>query len=139
MYLGYIVKNLLDVHIGVSSPTDRDSYKFKRIQVSGNLLKELFREYYKKQQDNIYLKIDKEYFYKHNQSSYQDLDFINLILSNREYFFKDRVVETGFRKAFKGDWGSEAHTKRPGVVQDLNRLSFFGFLCQLRKTNLHWI
>ena len=137
LYLGYIVKSLLDVHIGVSRPTDRDSYKYKRIQVSGDLLKELFREYYKKQQDNIYLKIDKEYFYKHNQSSYQDLDFMNLILANREYFFKDRVVETGFRKAFKGDWGSEAHTKRPGVVQDLNRLSFFGFLCQLRKTNLH--
>jgi len=137
LYLGYIVKNLLDVHLNVKSPTDRDSYKFKRIEVSGILLKNLFREYYKKQQDNIYLKIDKEYFYKHNQSSYQDLDFKNLIISNKEAFFKERIIETGFRKAFKGDWGSEAHTKRPGVVQDLNRLSFFGFLCQMRKTNLH--
>ena len=137
LYLGYIVKNLLDVHLNVAPPTDRDSYKFKRIEVSGILLKNLFREYYKKYQDNIYLKIDKEYFYKHNQSSYQDLDFKNLIISNKESFFKDRIVETGFRKAFKGDWGSEAHTKKPGVVQDLNRLSFFGFLCQMRKTNLH--
>ena len=137
LYLGYVVKNLLDVHLGVSQPTDRDSYKFKRIEVSGILLKNLFREYYKKQQDNIFLKIDKEYFYKHNQSSYQDLDFKNLIVANKEAFFKDRIVETGFRKAFKGDWGSEAHTKRPGVVQDLNRLSFFGFLCQMRKTNLY--
>ena len=59
-----------------------------------------------------------------------------LPVANKEAFFKDRVVETGFRKAFKGDWGSEAHTKKPGVVQDLNRLSFFGFICQLRKTNL---
>ena len=137
LYLGYIVKNLLDVHLNVAPPTDRDSYKFKRIEVSGILLKNLFREYYKKYQDNIYLKIDKEYFYKHNQSSYHDLDFKNLIISNKNSFFKDRIVETGFRKAFKGDWGSEAHTKKPGVVQDLNRLSFFGFLCQMRKTNLH--
>ena len=137
LYLGYIVKNLLDVHLDISHPTDRDSYKFKRMEVSGILLKNLFREYYKKQQDNIFLKIDKEYFYKHNQSSYQDLDFINLIVANKAAFFKERIVETGFRRAFKGDWGSEAHTKKPGVVQDLNRLSFWGFLCQLRKTNLY--
>ena len=50
--------------------------------------------------------------------------------------FSSRVVEQGFRKAFKGDWGSEAHTKRPGVVQDLSRLSFWSSICQLRKTNL---
>ena len=137
LYLGYIVKNLLDVHLNVAPPTDRDSYKFKRIEVSGILLKNLFREYYKKYQDNIYLKIDKEYFYKHNQSSYQDLDFKNLIISNKESFFKDRIVETGFRKAFKGDWGSEAHTKKTRELSNLNRLSFFGFLCQMRKTNLH--
>ena len=101
LYLGYVVKNLLDVHLGVSQPTDRDSYKFKRIEVSGILMKNLFREYYKKQQDNIFLKIDKEYFYKHNQSSYQDLDFMNLIVANKEAFFKERVVETGFEEHLK--------------------------------------
>ena len=36
-----------------------------------------------------------------------------------------RKVEQGFRKAFKGDWGSDIHTKRSGIVQDLDRLSFF--------------
>ena len=45
------------------------------------------------------------------------------------------MVENGFRKAFKGDWGSEAHTKKPGVLQDLTRLSFFATCAQLRKTN----
>ena len=51
--------------------------------------------------------------------------------------FEDRIVEKGFRKAFKGDWGGDSHTKRPGIVQTLNRLSYFSFMCQLRKTNLH--
>ena len=101
------------------------------------MMHKLFQEYYKKQQDNIYLKIDKEWFYKHNATSYQNEDFINLIVQNKIMFFSDRIVETGFNRAFKGDWGSEAHTKRPGVVQDLTRLSYFSFLCQLRKTNLH--
>ena len=39
---------------------------------------------------------------------------MNLIVANKEAFFKERVVETGFRRAFKGDWGSEAHTKKLG-------------------------
>ena len=42
----------------------------------------------------------------------------------------------GFRKAFKGNWGAEAHTKRVGVVQDINRLSFNSFVAQMRKLNL---
>ena len=50
--------------------------------------------------------------------------------------FAKRIVEEGFRKGFKGNWGAEEHTKRLGLVQDLNRLSFFSALCQLRKTNL---
>ena len=137
LYLGYIVKRLLNVYTGAEKPTNRDSYSYKRIEVSGILLHKLFQEYYKLQQDNIFLKMDKEYFYKHNQTSYQNKDFINLILSNKVSFFQDRVVENGFKKAFKGNWGAQAHTKRPGIVQDLNRLSFFGFMCQLRKTNLH--
>ena len=137
LYLGYIVKRLLNVYTGLEKPTDRDSFKFKRLEVSGNLLYNLFKEYYKLQQDNIYLKIDKEYFYKKNKTSYQNLDFINLIHKNKDMFFSDRIVETGFKKAFKGNWGASEHTKRPGVAQELNRLSFFGFLCQLRKTNLH--
>jgi len=38
-------------------------------------------------------------------------------------------------RAFKGDWGAEAHTKRPGALQDLSRLSFFSTIAQMRKTN----
>ena len=137
LYLGYIVKRLLNVYIGQEKPTDRDSYEFKRISVSGRLINNLFDEYYKIQLDDIYLKIDKEYLYSKNKNAYQNMDFLNLFLNNQELFFKDRKVEEGFRKAFKGDWGAQAHTKKPGVAQELNRLSYFGFLCQLRKTNLH--
>ena len=46
------------------------------------------------------------------------------------------MVETGFRKAFKGNWGSVAHTKKVGVVQPLNRLSYNSFIAHLRKINL---
>ena len=137
LYLGYIVKRLLGVYTGQDKPTDRDSYEFKRISVSGRLIHDLFSEYYKLQLDEIYLKIDKEFLYKKNKTAYKGLDFVNLFKNNLELFFKERNVEVGFRKAFKGNWGATEHTKKPGVAQELNRLSFFGFISQLRKTNLY--
>ena len=47
-----------------------------------------------------------------------------LIENNVNEIFHERIVEIVFKKAFKGNWGAEAHTKRPGAVQGLNRLSF---------------
>jgi len=137
LFLGYIVKRLLNASIGQEKPTNRDSYEYKRIYPSGKLIHELFNEYYKLQLDDIYLKIDREFLYSKNKTSYEGLDFVNLFLNNHENFFSERIVDIGFRKAFKGNWGATEHTKRPGACQELNRLSFWSFLCQLRKTNLH--
>ena len=136
LYLGYIVFRLLRVYTGLEKPTDRDSYTYKRIEVSGMLLNQLFREYYILQEKKIYLTLDKEYTFKGSEVKYKELHFKNLLTDNVLNVFKHRLVEEGFRKAFKGNWGSEAHTKRSGVVQDLNRLSFFGSLCHKRKVNL---
>ena len=132
-FLGYMVLELLKVFMKENKSTDRDSFKFKRVELPGSLIYDLFKEYYTLQQRNIYLKIDKEYYYK--KGIYEN-NFISLIDNNYKEFFKDRIVEEGFRKAFKGNWGAEAHTKRLGAVQDLNRLSFNSALSLLRKVNL---
>jgi DNA-directed RNA polymerase II subunit RPB2 len=132
-YIGYMVNRLLRVYTKDDKPTDRDNFRFKRIEMSGTLIYDLFREYYLIQHRNIGQKIDKEYYY--HTGKYKQ-GFIDLITENYREFFKERIVETGFRKAFKGNWGSESHTKRVGVVQDLNRLSWNSFISQLRKLNL---
>jgi DNA-directed RNA polymerase II subunit RPB2 len=130
-FIGNMVFKLLNVFIGINKPTDRDNYKFKRIELTGDLIHEVFREYYLIQCKNIGQKIDKEYYFKSSQ--YDGENFMGLIDNNISYIFKDRIVEDGLRKAYKGNWGSEVHTKRVGIVQDLNRLSYFTFLSQLRK------
>ena len=132
-FLGYMVLELLKVYMKENKSTDRDSFKFKRIELPGSLIYDLFKEYYTLQQRNIYLKIDKEYYYK---KGIYEKNFLSLIDDNYKEFFKERIVEEGFRKAFKGNWGSEAHTKRLVAVQDLNRLSFNSALSLLRKINL---
>lgn len=132
-FVGYMVKKLLLVSTGEEQPTDRDNYKFKRVEQSGKLIYDLFREYYLVQLHSIFLAIDREYYF--HIGEYKD-DFSKLIEANYRDFFKTRDVEKGLKKAFKGDWGSQSYTKKLGVVQDLNRLSFNSYISQLRKTNL---
>ena len=133
-FLGYMVNEILKVYKGDKKATDRDSFKFKRIESTGSLIFDLFKEYYKAQQKHIATTIDKEFYYK--QGTYEGDKFTSLIENNYNDYFKDKILEKGFRQAFKGNWGAEAHTKRPEVIQDLNRLSFNSALSHLRKFNL---
>jgi len=159
-FLGYMVNRLLKVYKKEEKPTDRDNFQFKRVELSGSLIYDLFREYYLIQKKDITRKIDEEYYYHKGEykeddtlsrkekkqlktkeksgkeeNKYKD-NFIGLIEANFKMFFKDRLVEQGFKKAFKGNWGSQENTKRLGAVQDLNRLSWNTFISHLRKINL---
>jgi len=164
-FVGFMVFRMLKVFMKEEKPTDRDNFRFKRVELTGSLIYDLFREYYLIQKRGISLKIDEEYYYHRskyrdddgdkserrsqkekekgkekgapkNPNKYNDDSFIDLIEMNFKHFFKDRDVEAGFKKAFKGNWGSEAHTKRLGAVQDLNRLSWNTYISHLRKINL---
>jgi len=132
-FLGNMVKRLLAVYIKEDKPTDRDNFQFKRVETTGVLLYDLFREYFLVQKRAISLAIDSEYYY--HGGKYRD-NFLGLIELNYTEFFKDKSVESGFKKAFKGNWGSMEYTKKVGIVQDLNRLSWYTFISSLRKLNL---
>jgi DNA-directed RNA polymerase II subunit RPB2 len=132
-YVGFMVNKLLRVYTGSEKPTDRDNFKFKRIETSGTLIYDLFREYYLIQVKNIFLKMDKEFYY---HSGKYRANFPSLIEDNYKDYFKTRVIEDGFKKGFKGNWGGDENTKRIGLVQDLNRLSWFTFISHLRKISL---
>jgi DNA-directed RNA polymerase II subunit RPB2 len=132
-YLGHIVFKLLKVFAGIDNETNRDNFKFKRIETTGVLISDLFREYYNMQQKAIKLQLEKVLYY--NQDIYED----NLpsLINDNQNVFSDRIVEAGFKKAFKGNWGAQPHTKKIGVLQDMNRLSHNTMLSHLRKTALN--
>ena len=132
-FIGLMVYRLLKVYLKEELPTDRDNFRFKRVELAGTLMYELFREYFLIQKRGIYLNIDEKYYY--HRGEYEN-DFVSLITKNVGDIFSSRDIETGFRKAFKGNWGSQTNTKRVGVVQDLNRLSWNTFISHLRKINL---
>lgn len=133
-FVGRMVLRLLKVSTKEDKPTDRDSFLFKRVELTGTLLYDLFREYFLAQKKELAQAVDKQYYF--HTGTYQGAGltgFASLIEDNVNEFFKVRTVETGFKRAFKGNWGSQPNTKRLGVVQDLSRLSWFTFISHLRK------
>lgn len=132
-YLGYMVFRLLAVHTGLEPPTDRDNFKYKRMELVGSLIGDLFREYYNLQLKAVQVAFEERLLF--NKILYAN-NLPLLIQTFQDEVFKNRIVENGFSKAFKGNWGAQTHTKRVGIVQDLNRLSFNTYLSHLRKTNL---
>jgi len=131
-FLGYMVNKLVRLKAKIDIPIDRDSFKYKRIKIPGKMLHSLFNEYYAQQIKRIRTLLDFKYNY--NYAVYQE-NFIDIV---KEYddIFKDRIVEDGLRRAFKGNWGGSEFTKEAGIVQDLNRLSYNSAISHLRKVNL---
>ena len=159
-FIGYMVKELLRMVLQERPPTDRDSFRYKRVELPGVLLTDLFKEYYLLQQNKIREAITSEYFNK--TSAYGNYASLFVVpagkdkdgttvytdhVQNRQLFFvgsdkqlmaglSNQLVNDGFRKAFKGNWGAAAYNKRVGVVQGVERLSYNSFITQLRKLNL---
>jgi DNA-directed RNA polymerase II subunit RPB2 len=133
-YLGYLTFRLLKVYAGLEEPTNRDNYKYKRIETVGYLMTDLFREYYKMQIHATQQVFEQTIYF--DEGEYEN-DLPRLITEKFRDAFGYKLVDGGFKKAFKGDWGAQSHTKRIGVVQDLNRLSHNTMLSHLRKTSLH--
>uniref|UniRef100_A0A6C0IMP8 DNA-directed RNA polymerase n=1 Tax=viral metagenome TaxID=1070528 RepID=A0A6C0IMP8_9ZZZZ len=131
-FLGYMVFEMLKVYRNVQAPTDRDHMKYKRIELVGSLMYDLFRDYFTIQQRKIQQDLEEKVWFSKN---IYVKNLYGLIMQNRPVF-NQKIVEEGFRKAMKGNWGAKEHTKKVGIVQDLNRLSFNSALSHLRKTNL---
>ncbi len=139
-FIGYMVLELLRVIHNEEKPTDRDNYKFKRVDTTGYLMADLFREYANIMYTQIFKKLNTTYFY--NKAEYNNDDEITqdnckfIELFKPEFFEEERYIENGFSKAFKGNWGDKAHTKRVGVLQAIDRMTYHTFISHLRRIDL---
>ena len=129
-YLGYLINKILCVKHNIEPPTDRDSFLYKRVDLSGFLLANLFRESYKQFQRDSKIAIDTEYRFNTNQ--YQGNSYSNIINGdNLVKMFDPMVIEKTFMKSFK----IGTILNKVGLVQALNRLSSVGAVSHLRRIN----
>jgi DNA-directed RNA polymerase II subunit RPB2 len=138
IFLGYLVGKLIKVCLGVDKPTDRDSYVYKRVDTSGFLMGNIFRDYYNQFRNEIRNNLDNQYLYGPWRNTKNVQNLVNP--SNINFIFKPEIIEGGMKKSLKGMWGKSMTTGstehvRQGLVQDLSRISYLGFISHLRRVN----
>jgi len=133
-YLGYMVKELLDVFLKKRDVDDRDSYVNKRIDTSGILMSSLVRQYYTKLIKDMKTNINKEYT---NGSWRATKNFQNIINDTNIYkIIKFSTISTGLKFALAtGNWGLKNNKNKQGIAQVLSRLTYNSTYSHLRRVN----
>lgn len=137
MYLGYMVRKLLRIHLGYQDYDNRDSYTHKRIDTPGVLFSNLFRQCYGKMIKEMRNLVVRELnLWRASTTSPMQI----VTTSNIHRFFKQTLLDTGLRYALStGNWGVKTlgsfQNIRQGVAQVLNRMSYLSTLSHLRRIN----
>ncbi len=131
--LGSTVKSIIYNVLGIVADTDRDNYLFKRIDLSGFMLANLFRDMYNKLRNHIRNNVDRQYHYGSWKSTKDITDLVND--DNIGFLFSKQIMVDGIIKSMKGNWGVTNDPADQGKVQDLNRLSYMGYVSHVRRVN----
>ena len=132
-FLGYMTKKLLMAHTGMIGADDRDSYLNKRIDLTGVLLNNLYRNYFNK----LVKDMEKQVVREINNGSWRSTnDYMRIInLTNIYKIIKSTTIENGIKRALStGDFGvKHSNSNKVGVAQVLNRLTYISSLSHVRR------
>ena len=132
-FLGYMTNRLLQASLGWIKQDDRDSYLNKRIDLTGALLNNLFRNYFNKLVKDMEKQIVKEI----NTGSWKSTDdYQNIVnMTNIYKIIKSTTIENGIKRALStGDFGiKHTNSNKVGVAQVLNRLTYVSSLSHARR------
>ena len=133
--IGYMAKKLIQTSLGWLPCDDRDSYLNKRIDLTGTLLNNLFRNYFNK----LVKEMQKQVVREINGGSWRSTeDYENIInMTNIYKIMKSTTIENGISRALAtGDFSiKQANSSKVGVAQVLNRLTYVASLSHLRRVN----
>ena len=132
-FLGYMTHRLLLASFEIIKGDDRDSYINKRIDLTGALLNNLFRNYFNK----LVKDMEKQIIREINTGSWKSTDdYENIInLTNIYKIIKSTTIENGLKRALStGDFGiKHTNSNKVGVAQVLNRLTYVSSLSHARR------
>jgi DNA-directed RNA polymerase II subunit RPB2 len=134
-FIAYMANKLIQTALGWLKPNDRDSYVNKRIDLTGQLLNNLFRNYFNKLVKEMQKNVIKEI---NNGSWRSSDDYENIIsASNVCKIIKSTTIETGINRALStGDFSiKQSNSSKVGVAQVVNRLTTAATLSHMRRIN----
>ena len=134
-FLGYMTHKLLMCSFEITKQDDRDSYLNKRVDLTGTLLNNLFRNYFNK----LVKDMEKQVIREINTGSWKSTDdYENIInLTNIYKIIKSTTIENGLKRALStGDFGiKHTNSNKVGVAQVLNRLTYVSSLSHARRVS----
>ena len=132
-FLGYMANKLFQAHFEWIKGDDRDAYINKRVDLTGTLLNNLFRNYFNK----LVKDMEKQVIREINTGSWKSTDsYENIInLTNIYKIIKSTTIENGLKRALAtGDFGiKHTNSNKVGVAQVLNRLTYVSSLSHARR------
>ena len=132
-FLGYMTNRILQASFEMVPQDDRDSYMNKRVDLTGALLNNLFRNYFNK----LVKDMEKQVIREINTGSWKSTDdFESIInLTNIYKIIKSTTIENGIKRALAtGDFGlKHTNSNKVGVAQVLNRLTYVSSLSHARR------
>ena len=133
--VGYMANKLIQTSLGWLPPDDRDSYLNKRIELTGTLLNNLFRNYFNK----LVKEMQKQVVREINNGSWRSTDDYESIINMTNIYkiMKSTTIENGINRALStGDFSiKQSNSSKVGVAQVLNRLTYVSSLSHLRRIN----
>jgi len=133
--LGYMANKLIATSFGWITQDDRDSYLNKRIELTGTLLNNLFRNYFNKLVKEMQKLVLREVNTSSWRSTQEYVDIINM--TNIYKIVKPATIENGINRALAtGDFSiKQMNSTKVGVAQVLNRLTYPATLSHMRRIN----
>ena len=132
-FLGYTANRLLKTSFEWLPQDDRDSYLNKRVDLTGALLNNLFRNYFNKLVKDMEKQVIKEI----NTGSWRSTDDYQSIINMTNIYkiIKSTTIENGIKRALStGDFGiKHVNSNKVGVAQVLNRLTYVSSLSHARR------
>ena len=132
-FLGYMTNRILQASFEMVPQDDRDSYINKRVDLTGSLLNNLFRNYFNK----LVKDMEKQVIREINTGSWKSTDDFDSIinLTNIYKIIKSTTIENGIKRALAtGDFGiKHTNSNKVGVAQVLNRLTYVSSLSHARR------
>ena len=132
-FLGYMANKLLMAYFEIIKQDDRDSYLNKRVDGTGTLLNNLYRNYFNK----LVKDMEKQIIREINTGSWRSKDdYENIInLTNIYKIIKSTTIENGIKRALStGDFGiKHSNSNKVGVAQVYNRLNYVSSLSHARR------
>ena len=138
IYLGYMIRKIIKIHLKLHNYDNRDSYMNKRIDSPGILMSNLFRQCYSKMTKEIKSLIERELGLWRVNNNIPTQDIISN--ANIHRYFKQSLLDSWLRYSLStGNWGIKSigtfQNIKQGVSQVLNRMSYASTLSHLRRIN----